>query len=180
MDIKQIYLGSNNVGDILRESLQLDDDVVSHLLGADDWTMMILAWALVEACLNQSISKRLGENSLSPFVERLSIGGRAGKAELALGLGLLDKQDKRFLDVFSEVRNRFAHGVKRFKTTFNDYFDEIDDISKYESALPNTELPCQGSSQPTTFRDDKRLLIMVNVVTLCCKLTKPSLPLSSA
>lgn len=171
MDIQQIYLGSNKVGDLLRERLELDDDVVKRLLEADDWTMMILAWALVEACINQSVSARLGEQSLSSFVERLNIGGRSGKAELALGLGLLDKADRKFLDVFSEVRNRFAHGIKRFKTTFNDYFDGVDDISKYEKALPIKELPGLEGEPPTTFADNKRALILLNVISLCLKLT---------
>ena len=74
--------------------------------------------------------------------------------------------------MFSDVRNRFAHGVKRFKTTFNDYFDGIDDISKYENALPYKEVPGQAGAPPTTFIDNKRTLILLNVITLCLKLAK--------
>lgn len=172
MEIQQIYLGTEKVGDLLRDRLQLSDDVVSQLLEADDWTMMILAWALVEACLNQSISKRLGEASLSSFVDGLSIGGRTGKAELALGLGLLDKEDRKFIDAFSSVRNRFAHGVGRFKSTFNDYFDRDGELSKYESALPFKEIPDQTGSSFTKFSDNKRALILMNVIVLCLKLTR--------
>ncbi|MBX3726104.1 MAG: hypothetical protein KF823_09310 [Xanthomonadales bacterium] len=172
MKIQQLYLGKDKVGDLLRERLQLNDDVISQLLKADDWTMMILAWALVEACLNQAISKQLGSESLAPFIDRLSIGGRTGKSELALRLGLLEKTDKKFLDVFSEVRNRFAHGVKRFKNTFDDYFESESDMAKYNDALPVKGLPSLDKKTIHTFTDSKRTPILLNVVTLCLKLSK--------
>lgn len=171
MDITQIYLGSHKVGDLLSQRLQLNDDVIAHLLSADDWTMMILAWALVEACLNQAVAQRLSNDSLSSFVERLSIGGRTGKAELAYKLDLLDEQGRNFISTFCEVRNRFAHGVRRFRTTFEQYFSSVSDVSKYENALPFKEIPNQSNSATITFSNDKRIIILVNVIMVCIKLT---------
>lgn len=172
MNIQDIYLGSKKVGEIFQESLGLDDDYVQHILQVDDWTMMILAWALVEACLNQTIARSLGKETLTAFVERLNIAGRSGKVELAYSLGRISKEERQFINVFSEVRNRFAHGVQRFKTTFDDYFSKVDDLSKYENALPIKELPGHGTSPTITFAEDKRTLILANVVLVCLNLVK--------
>ena len=172
MNIQSIYLGSKKIGELFQESLELDDDYVQHILQADDWTMMILSWALIEACLNQAIAESLGKKALNAFVDRLSVAGRIGKVELAYSLGLISKNEKNFINVFSEVRNRFAHSVKRFKTTFDDYFSEVDDLSKYANALPIKDLLEHGASTRTTFTEDKRTLILINVVFLCTKLLK--------
>lgn len=172
MDITQIYLGDHKVGDLLSQRLQLNDDVIAHLIRTDDWTMMILAWALVEACLNQAITQRIGGDSISRFVEKLSIGGRTGKAELAYKLNLLEEKERNFISTFCEVRNHFAHGIRRFKTTFEQYFSSVSDISRYENALMFRELPNHSASSTITFASDKRTIILANVVMLCMNLTK--------
>lgn len=168
MNIKDARFGSKKVSEILRERLGLEEDYFQHVLQADDWTMMILSWAFIEACLNQAISAHLGKESLASFVERLNISGRTGKAELAYSLGLLGKEELNFIVVFSEVRNRFAHGVRRFKTTFDEYFAEMD-IAKYELALPYKKLWLDSSSIPT-FANDKRTMILSSVIGICLNL----------
>jgi hypothetical protein len=168
MNIKDVYLGSKKVSEIFREGLGLEEDYFQHILQADDWTMMILSWAFIEACLNQAISAHLGNESLVSFVERLNIGGRTGKAELAYSLGLIGKEERNFIDVFSEVRNRFAHGVRRFKTTFDEYFADID-VAKYERALPYNNLWVDSSAAPA-FANDKRTMILTSVVGVCVNL----------
>jgi hypothetical protein len=172
MEIKQLYRGRDKVGDLLRERLHLSNDVVTQLLQADDWAMMILAWALVEGCLNQAITNRLGEQ-LSPFVERLNINGRSGKAELALELGLINKADQKFLDKYSTVRNSFAHGVRRFQTTFDDYFNGVSNVIEYENVLLVRSVAGDESAGKAaiTFQSNKRTLILLSVITLCLKIT---------
>ena len=174
MKIKDIYIGCERLTDILGAELQLEGDYVQHLLDSDDWTMMILSWAIVEGCLNRAILTCLDNKSLSSFVERLSIGGRSGKAELAASLGILTKEERKFLDVYSEVRNRFAHGVKRFKTSFEDFFASLDDLSRFESALFWQEVPGGKAEKSITFKKDKRFLIIVNVTTLCINIIRRS------
>lgn len=169
-----VFLGNERVADILSAELELEADYVRHLLDADDWTMMILSWAIVEACLNQAISRRLGNDSLSSFVERLSIGGRSGKAELAASLEILTKEERKFLETYSEVRNRFAHGVKRFKTTFEDFFSATDDLPRYENALFMTEMQRYGGGDSITFKSNARLLIFLNVIALCVNVIRQS------
>ena len=174
MKINDIYIGRERLTDILGAELELEGDYVQHLLDADDWTMMILSWAIVEACLNQAISKRLDNESLSSFVERLNIGGRSGKAELAASLGVLTKEERKFLEVYSEVRNRFAHGVKRFKTTFEEFFASLDDPSRFENALFWREVPDCSEAESISFKTDKRYLVFVNVTMLCVNIIRRS------
>jgi hypothetical protein len=178
MKIIDAYIGKDRLTDIFAAELELEGDYVSHLLDADDWTMMILSWALVEACLNQAIIRQLANESLSSFVERLSIGGRSGKAELAFSLGILTKKEQNFIDAYSEVRNRFAHGVKRFKTTFDDFFASVDNPAKFESAIFCKELPYFSGGSPTTFESDKRTMIFLNVTTLCVNIIRKSKSIS--
>lgn len=172
MNIKAVYLGSEPLIEIFKRDLQIDGDHVENLLRSDDWTMMILSWAILEACLNQSIITRLKDERIATFVERMNIGGKSGKSELAYVLEILTREEKKFVDVFSEVRNRFAHGIKRFKTTFDDFFDSVSDTNKFESALLIPLINNFDGTQSTTFATDKRTVIFGNVVSVCVNISR--------
>lgn len=173
MTILKIYLGDKNVAEILKESFDFNDDYIKHLVEADDWTMMILSWALLEASLNFAICKTLNNKTMEEHVEQLSISGRTGKASLAKSLGLISKEDLNFIHTYSRVRNSFAHGVKRFKTTFEDYFASLanDDAKKFKTALFITASDSQ-SPRNLAFENDKRDLIFMHVVSIIVKLAK--------
>lgn len=172
MNVKSAYIGDKSLVEIFQKELQLEEDYVDHLLKTDDWTMMILSWAILEICLNQALIARFETESISQFVERLSIGGKSGKTELAFALELLTREEKKFIDVFSEVRNRFAHGAKRFKSTFDEFFDSLPDSNKFESALLIKQIKHFDGTQGTTFTDGKRALIFGNVVTVCVNISR--------
>lgn len=188
MGIEEIYLGNKEVSAIVSESLGLEDDYVKHLLESDDWSMMILAWALLEASLNDAIINRLRNQELRSFVEKLSIAGKSGKVDLALSLGVIDKERSNFIRKFSEVRNGFAHRLNCYKITFDKFFADLDQNQKsqFEQALflhPPIENSNKGPFKAGeevpeyfTFEDDKRFMILTHVIVLCIELIKKAEP----
>lgn len=172
MTIKKIYLGDKNICDILKEKLLLTEDYVDHLLRADDWSMIILAWALLETCLNQAIISRIANSNANEFVDRLPIAGRSGKSSLAHSLGAINKPEKKFLETFAELRNRFVHGVNNFRISFDDFFAKIDNgkSSKYKQALMVSSIPAHQDGAEMTFDDNKREVILANVIILSVNL----------
>ena len=102
----------------------------------------------------------------------MNIGGKSGKSELAYALAILTREEKKFIDSFSEVRNRFAHGVKRFKTTFDEFFSSVSDTKKFERSLPILRISNSDGTQTSTFATDKRTLIFCNFVSICVNISR--------
>ena len=166
-----MHLNGKNVGELIQSRLGLDDDYVQHLLKEDDWSMMILSWALVEACLNDAITRRIGNQELGEFVQNLNISGRTGKVALAQELGVIGKGEKKFIEKFSAVRNSFAHGVRRFRITFDEYFEQTGRANEFEAVLLWKELPKKGDDS-ISFENDKRTVILANVIAVCLTIIK--------
>lgn len=163
-------LNGRKVGELIQERLGLNDDYVQHLMEEDDWTMMILSWGLIEACLNSAIIKNLNKPELENFIQNLNINGRSGKVRLANDLGVINKDEAKFIEKFSAIRNRFAHGVNRFRTTFEEYFEEMGNIKEFEGALLPIEI--QGDEKHSfNFENNKSSIILANVIVVCLNLT---------
>jgi hypothetical protein len=80
-------------------------------VSTDDWTMVLKLHALLEAALARVIVHELGRPALEDFVDRLQMGQRRGNGRLALavGLGLLDREDVQLLEGLGQLRNAYAH-----------------------------------------------------------------------
>lgn len=163
-------LNGREVGELIQEKLGLKEDYVQHLMNEDDWTMMILAWGLIEACLNSAITKSLEKPELETFIQNLNINGRSGKVMLAKDLGILEKNEAKFIEKFSSIRNRFAHGINRFRTTFEEYFEEIENSKEFKEALIWKEIPGQQTGG-FNFENNKSSIILANVVIICLNMT---------
>ncbi len=95
----------------IENRLNLPDGFVVGLTSQDDWSFVVKAHALLEAALTELVVAGLRDPRVSDFVERLNVGGKAGKLSLAERLNLLDADNRKFVDRFGELRNTVLHKV---------------------------------------------------------------------
>ncbi len=106
----------------IENRLSLPDGFVIGLTSQDDWSFVVKAHALLEAALTELVVAGLRDPRVSDFVERLNVGGRAGKLSLAERLNLLDADNRKFVDRFGELRNTVLHKVANVTFDLARYF----------------------------------------------------------
>ena len=105
--------------------LGLDPDFIHSLMDEDDWSFVIKANALLEAALTHALVKKLGGvQKLRSLVQMLGQSRRIG---LAVELGLLGKNEQRFMVMLNGLRNTVVHDVTNVDLDLVKYFKELDD-----------------------------------------------------
>ena len=104
-------VADHNLGDISR-TLGLSEQVVLELIDEpSDWSFVVKLAVIVEAALTQAIASRLDTTELQQHLNRLSVGGRTGKIQLASDLGIIGPKAAARLKSIASLRNVFAHDV---------------------------------------------------------------------
>ena len=107
---------------------------VGFILGClqeDDWSMVIKMHALLEASLSRIIVYALGDDRLSDIITRVDFGdAKKGKVKIASTLGLIEKDEARFLRWFTELRNTLVHNVSNVNFNFKEYYEALADREK--------------------------------------------------
>ena len=79
----------------------------------NDWSFIIKLHALVEAAVSHLLTERVQAPELSELFARLDMSYKAtGKAAYVEALSLLDKPERRFMCLLSELRNKLVHDVR--------------------------------------------------------------------
>ncbi len=107
----------------LERSFDLGKGFLVSLVSTDsDWSFVIKAHALVEAATTHLLANHLGTTSLADVLSQLPQSDpRAGRLAFLRELKLLDQDELRFLQKFSELRNRLVHNVHNTRFTFVDH-----------------------------------------------------------
>lgn len=80
---------------------------------ADDWSFVIKLHALFEAACTHLLLFHFEEPDLSEVFSRLELSNKTtGKIAFLSKLGLLGKENRRFLSALSELRNSLVHDVR--------------------------------------------------------------------
>ncbi|GAH50638.1 unnamed protein product [marine sediment metagenome] len=118
---------------LLKESekdLQLHEGLFQRLLQEDDWSFVIKTHALIEAAVSQQLAIALDERLIDIF-RHLELGDvRSGKIVFAESLGLLSKEECRYIQKLSELRNTLVHDIRKTDFSFRAYFDALDKNQK--------------------------------------------------
>src|SRR6266516_2976014 len=87
-----------------------------------DWSFVIKAHALLEAATTQLLANHLGAPGLTDTLACLPQSDpRSGRLAFLRALELLDEGELRFIQKFSELRNKLAHNVHNTRFTFVDH-----------------------------------------------------------
>jgi hypothetical protein len=111
-----------NVVKRLESSLSLPVGFCEGLLAEDDWSLVIKLHALIEAAVSRVIAAKIGCQDLERVLSHLELSrDKCGKVEFANALGLLGKEDRRFIRGLSELRNRLVHDVTNVTFSMREY-----------------------------------------------------------
>lgn len=102
-------------------------DFITELLKEDDWSLVIKAQALTEACVTQALLIRLGDERIRKTIEIMPlVGGEVSKLQFAKDLQLMNAPQRRFAKRLSALRNRLAHRIDCVNFSFPEYIESLD------------------------------------------------------
>jgi hypothetical protein len=99
----------------------------------DDWSFIIKSHAFLEAAVSHLITVALSLDELGPIFSRLEMSNSSyGKVEFAKALGILGKDERRFIRSLSSLRNDLVHDVRNVGFDLREYVEELD-INQFKS-----------------------------------------------
>lgn len=97
----------------LESKVGVPENFFRSLTQADDWSFVIKLHALFEAACTHLLLFHFKEPELSEVFSRLELSNKTtGKIAFLAKLGLLGKENRRFLSSLSELRNSLVHDVR--------------------------------------------------------------------
>lgn len=133
----RLKVAEHDLGDI-SQILGLDQQAILNLIDeSSDWSFVIKIAVIVEAALTQAIASRLDTVELQKHLNRLPVGGRTGKIQLASDLGMLGPKAVARLKSIANLRNVFAHDVSVIGLSLGVY---VESLSKHEKLRLLAEL----------------------------------------
>lgn len=97
----------------------------------DDWSFVIKSHAFAEAAISHLLANAFEEPELhSIFANLDTSNNRFGKLAFLEKLNLLDKDARRFIKSFSELRNLLVHNVSQVSFNFSSYICGFDKQQK--------------------------------------------------
>jgi hypothetical protein len=105
----------------------------NELVREDDWNFVIKLHALLEACLTDAICSRLGQVDLHDIISRLdTANNQTGKLAFAKRLGILNKAQRRYVTVLSQLRNSIVHDVLSVDFNFKSHMSKLTEDQRYQ------------------------------------------------
>jgi hypothetical protein len=97
----------------LESKIGVPTNFFRNLNNADDWSFVIKLHALFEAACSHLLLFHFKEPELSEVFSRLELSNKTtGKIAFLGKIGLLDKENRRFISTLSELRNSLVHDVR--------------------------------------------------------------------
>jgi hypothetical protein len=117
--------GMDALADWLKNTINLSTDVLKAALFNDednDWSFVIKLHSLLEAVLNHALISRLREPKLSDIITLLDIGDRKkGKMAFVKTLDIFPENQRKFIHMFSGLRNDLVHDVNNLDFKFSEW-----------------------------------------------------------
>lgn len=159
------------VGSIERE-FGLENGFLVRLSHGDDWSFVIRSHALIESMVSRLLTAVVGDARLSEFFERLELSDRrVGKLAVAENLATLKSEERGFVRLLSELRNRVVHNARYLNFDLRAYYDGLDRNQKrsflktgaYWFSKPPEQLPEPVRTEPKSILWFGLLALIVRV-----------------
>jgi len=106
-------------------------DLLFKLVDEDDWSFVIKIHAFIEAMVTELIITQISDNRIKSTIERLPLSdGQASKLKMAKDLDLLNSNERKFIKIFSTLRNDLAHKIENVNFTFENHISSLDKNQK--------------------------------------------------
>jgi hypothetical protein len=110
----------------MQEHLGVPEEAVATLGQRDDWTTVIVMYAIVESLLTRLLVTKLDNPEVEKVVTALALGGsRSGKIAWCKAYNLLTPEQITFIDILGKARNGATHHIHNFGFTFQAWISEL-------------------------------------------------------
>jgi hypothetical protein len=137
-NMEEIILQTNK----LEVEIGLKEGFYQRLRTEDNWSFLIKLHALIETSLSHLLSNYIlisvkstssnpsgvpNEKSLNDYFSWLETGDkRTGKVALAVSLGIITKEQQKFICLISELRNKLVHRVENVEFRLEQHIGSLD------------------------------------------------------
>jgi len=162
-------VAEHNLADI-EQTLGLREQVFLDLIDEpSDWSFVVKLAVIVEAALTQAIASRLDTTELQQHLNRLSVGGRTGKIQLASDLEIIGPKASARLKSIASLRNVFAHDISVIGLSLGAHVESLPKSTNMHLAV--TLLGIDGkeqspSSVPISKQEARHILWVAGVISL--------------
>lgn len=127
MELPADFKVSNAILD-LESRIGVSPNFFRDLNAADDWSFVIKLHALFEAACSHLLLFHFKEPELAKVFNRLELSNKTtGKVAFLGKLGLLSKENRRFISSLSELRNSLVHDVRNAEFAFSALVEILSD-----------------------------------------------------
>lgn len=111
----------------LEKALGLPNGFFHKLIEEDDWSFVIKLHALIEAAVTHALVHKTGVEGLLNVFSMVELSKpKTGKLAFAKALGILDRDERRFIRNLSELRNDLVHKITNVAFKFEEYVVGLD------------------------------------------------------
>lgn len=134
---------SSVLGEIetFEEKMGLPKGFYMSLLSEGDWSFLIKLHALFEAAASHILTVRLGDGKLDGPFSHLELSNKNyGKATFLKELGAITSEQKKIIQVLSELRNQLVHKIGNVAFSLDEYIDKMnkDQLKSFASKFGHT------------------------------------------
>jgi hypothetical protein len=161
----------------LTDSLGISDILLRSLSSDDDWTFVIKLHGILEAGLNHLLLTHLDNPRLNKIVAKLETSNpQIGKIAFIKAYDLLPDEAIKFIQLFSEIRNRAVHDIKNFNLDLMEHTKTLDEkqLKNWTKALASGLFPTtkiDGVDVPSTevVKDNPRYGIFCSCLAITAR-----------
>jgi uncharacterized protein YutE (UPF0331/DUF86 family) len=113
--------------------MQLDQHLkfMEDLVDDDDWSFVIKSHALIEASITQMLTEHSGDARFKNLFERLPLSDdEMGKILVAKLLNLLEKRERKFVQLYSQLRNKLVHRIENINFSLKAHIEDMDSSAR--------------------------------------------------
>lgn len=138
--------------------LGLPEGTLQDLKNEPDYAMVIKIIATVEPVINELIELGLtqphgglgGRTTKSMFGDlsrlltdhRVNLNGRPSKLDMAESLQMISLEDRKYIEVMTQIRNRYAHNIRNVAREIKDFCNEFSKSdAKFNEKLLRVNVP---------------------------------------
>lgn len=107
-------------------SFNIPKGTLTNIFDEDDWSFIMKVHSLLELALTDSLNNSVPYCDLGNEFSNLPLSQhKIGKIYFAEKLNLISREQRIFIEKFSNIRNMLIHDIKKLRLTLKDYYKKI-------------------------------------------------------
>ena len=153
----------------LESKCNVPSGFIHSLQNENDWSFIVKTYAIFEALLSELIARISDKQELVSFFLKLDMCSRPiGKLSLLKKLSLLEESERKFIRALSDLRNTYAHDIKKISASINDVIISFPE-EKQKNIIQNLSFSLQKKDD---FHNNKKQCLWAASVMLLCQINE--------